>query len=107
VTKRILKEPKIVLIDKIYYLDHSTDKQMQLISILLTATLARFFSFQATRPERKENTVDIMSVHCSFARHRSHVPSRERDAPRLISIRNNQEYLFHAQRSAIFNWPRS
>jgi len=64
VTKSILKEPKIVLIDKIYYLDHSTDKQMQLISILLTATLARFFSLQATRPERKENSVDIMSVHC-------------------------------------------
>lgn len=66
VTRDILKKvPKTVSVDKIYYLDRA-DKQMQLISILLAATLARSFSLRATRPERKESTVDIMSVALQF-----------------------------------------
>lgn len=61
ITKDILKKlPKTVLVDKIYL--HCTDKQMQLINILLTATLVCSFFLQAIRPERKRNTVDIVSV---------------------------------------------
>lgn len=65
---------------------------MQLISISLITTRARSFSLQATRPERKGST-DIMSVHCSFTASQARTIARERKAPRLISIRNNQEYF--------------
>lgn len=90
---------KIVTVDEIYYLDR-TGKQMQLINVLLTATLARTFSLQA--PWKKGSTL-CQSI--AVSRCRSHVLSRAGTA--LISIRNNQEHLSHARdaarRPAIFN----
>jgi len=102
ITENILKKlPKTVLVDKIYL--HCTDKQMQLINILLTATLVCSFFLQAIRSERKGNIVDIVSVLQFHSVAVTYHRARARRIPRLISIRNNQEHLFHVQRSAIFN----
>lgn len=86
----------MVSVDKIYYLDR-TDKQMQLINILLTATLARSFSLQAFPDGAKggahcRHYVSALQFHGVAVTYRR---ARARRPTALISIRNNQEHLFH------------